>query len=109
MIPRSRPPTAQALPRSSGRRANSQETKKASASRWTIVGGAETTLHWPTGNARPASGKRPHPLWAGLPPADFPPSPHPPHPVAPVMLLIAIFSVTVLLLCWLCYSGESKR
>jgi len=26
-----------------------------------------------------------------------------------VMLLIAIFSVTVLLLCWLCYSGESKR
>jgi len=25
------------------------------------------------------------------------------------MLLIAIFSVTVLLLCWLCYSGESKH
>jgi len=25
------------------------------------------------------------------------------------MLLIAIFSVSVLLLCWLCYSGESKR
>jgi len=25
------------------------------------------------------------------------------------MLLIAIFSMTVLLLCWLCYSGESKH
>jgi len=24
------------------------------------------------------------------------------------MLLIAIFSVIVLLLCWLCYSGEEK-
>jgi len=25
-----------------------------------------------------------------------------------MMLLIAIFSVIVLLLCWLCYSGEEK-
>jgi len=25
-----------------------------------------------------------------------------------MMLLIAIFSVIVLLLCWLCYSGEER-
>src|SRR6187402_38633 len=40
MIPRSRPPTAHLVPRSSGRNANSQDTKNASASRWTMVGRA---------------------------------------------------------------------
>lgn len=46
----------------------------------------------------------------GWPAADeFSTLPSHPTPVTPVMLLIAIFSVTVLLLCWLCYSGESKR
>lgn len=46
----------------------------------------------------------------GWPAADGFPTVLPTHPtsVTPVMLLIAIFSVTVLLLCWLCYSGESK-
>jgi hypothetical protein len=109
MIPRSRPPTAQARPRSSGRRANSQDTKKASASRWTIVGRAETTPYWPPAAAQPASGKKTF-LTLGWPAVRrLPTVPPPPNPVTPVMLLIAIFSVTVLLLCWLCYSGESKR
>jgi hypothetical protein len=32
----------------------------------------------------------------------------PTHSVTGMMLLIAIFSVIVLLLCWLCYSGEKN-
>jgi len=38
MMPRSRPPTAHFVPRSSGRSACSTDTKNASASRWTMVG-----------------------------------------------------------------------
>ena len=43
-MPRSRPPTAHLVPRSSGRSASSQETKNASASRWAIVGSVLTGL-----------------------------------------------------------------
>jgi hypothetical protein len=58
---------------------------------------------------RPQAGKDPtHFGLACRPPISQFPRTHP-TPVTPVMLLIAIFSVTVLLLCWLCYSGESKR
>lgn len=42
MIPRSRPPTAHFVPRKSGRNASSHDTKKASASRWTISGSGGT-------------------------------------------------------------------
>jgi hypothetical protein len=59
---------------------------------------------------RPARKREKTPPTLGWPAARrFPTFRPPPHPVTPVMLLIAIFSVTVLLLCWLCYSGESKR
>src|ERR1700678_1142503 len=44
MMPRSLPPTAHFLPTSEGSRACSQETKKASASRWTMVGSAGMRL-----------------------------------------------------------------
>jgi hypothetical protein len=53
------------------------------------------------------------PSFRWLPPAQrFPSAARhpklPTHPVTGMMLLIAIFSVIVLLLCWLCYSGEKN-
>lgn len=72
------------------------------------MGGAGTTPIARRAAAGPQAGKDASTLdWPVV--RGFPTVPAPPHPVTPVMLLIAIFSVTVLLLCWLCYSGESKR